>query len=76
MKALPMADPRMAEALNDWRAEEPKISQEDLARIAGVTGKTGYRWCKGIGTLKREHVEKLEAHRPGLVKRLFPASEG
>jgi len=62
----------VAEVLEAWRLQDPPISQENLARIAGVTSKTGHRWCNGFGSPDPEQIRLLEKHRPGLVGVLFP----
>lgn len=67
-----MTEDSTARALEDWRQDGDTITQEQLARQAEATAKTGHRWCQGLGEPGIDQIRKLEALRPGLVRRLFP----
>ena len=64
-----------SEALREWQgAGTMAIPTAVLARVAEVTPYTAHRWVRGEASPKVHQVRRLEEYRPGLVRRLFPAT--
>lgn len=74
LEQVPPRYPTVAEAIEDWRNEEPLISQEQIARLADVSLNTSRRWVRGESCPDVPQFRALEAARPGLLRRLFGAA--
>lgn len=60
----------VAEAINEWR-EQHGLTQDDMAKLCGVSLPTAGNWCRGDSKPSLDHLDKLEAAKPGLIDRLF-----
>jgi transcriptional regulator with XRE-family HTH domain len=62
---------RFPEALEKWRRDN-NVSQEELARLAGVSLNTARNWLRGQGPgPNSDHLRRLEGVHRGLTRLLF-----
>ena len=61
----------VASALESWRHDGDRLTQEAIARVAGVTITTAHLWCQGKSLPRLDQLLLLERERPGLIDRIL-----
>jgi len=63
---------RVASCIKSWREAEPAMSREQLAGAMGRSMATVQRWERD-GDPRLSEVHSMEALKPGLLRKIFPA---